>query len=92
MEEVVARESPGQVLADLRAARASRHPRPKGMHAAALVEMAIAGWAVVASVLWLLVQGNRVGTTTLVQVDRYGPAMIGLLAWLILVASMRSGL
>lgn len=62
------------------------------MHAAALVEMAIAGWAVVASVLWLLVQGNRVGSTALVEIDRYGPAMIGLLAWLILVASMRSGL
>ncbi len=92
VDEALAREDPGQVLADLRTARASRHPRPKGMHAAALMEMAIAGWAVIAGVLWLLVQGNRVAPATLVEIRRYGPAMIGLVAWLILVASMRSGL
>ncbi len=91
-DEAIATEGAGQVLSDLRAARASRHPRPKGMHAAALVEMAIAGWAVVACVLWLLVQGNRVDSHTLAEIRRYGPAVIGLVAWLILIASMRSGL
>lgn len=91
-DEVIATEGAGQILGDLRAARASRHPRPKGMHAAALVEMAIAGWAVVACVLWLLVQGNRIDAATLVEIRHFGPAAIGLVAWLILIASMRSGL
>ncbi|MBO0703358.1 MAG: hypothetical protein J2P38_10525, partial [Candidatus Dormibacteraeota bacterium] len=92
VDEAVTREDAGRVLADLRAARARRHPRPKGMQAAALVEMGIAGWAVVASILWLLVQGNRVDAATLAEIRHYGPAVIGLVAWLILVASMRSGL
>ncbi len=91
-EALISDEDSGRVLAGLRAARASRHPRPKGMHAAALVEMAIAGWAVVACVLWLLVQGNRVDPSTLAEIRRYGPGAIGLLTWLILIASLRSGL
>lgn len=92
MEQTIEREDPRRVLADLRAARASRHPRPQGMQAAAVVEMAIAGWAVVAAVLWLLVQGHVVDASTLADIRHYGPAVIGLTAWLILVASMRSGL
>ena len=85
-------EVPETVVRELRAARSSRHPRPRGMLLIGMVETALGFWAVGAGVLWLLVQGHRLDPGALSVVRTHGPAALGIVVWLLLVSSLRAGL
>ncbi|HEX4216387.1 MAG TPA: hypothetical protein VIA06_23965 [Candidatus Dormibacteraeota bacterium] len=85
-------EDPRRVLAELKATRQARHPRPKGMMLIGLLEMAAMVWAFAAAGLWLLVQGRTLDAPSVALVHRAGPGAIGMLMALLLGASLRTGL
>ncbi|MFZ0215920.1 MAG: hypothetical protein WAM30_08240, partial [Candidatus Dormiibacterota bacterium] len=57
-----------------------------------MVEMALGFWAVGAGILWLLVQGHHVDASTLALLRTHGPGALGVVVWLLLTSSLRSGL